>query len=218
METKRERYSVVKGRYAPKKEKKRRTSPLMTQIAVSVLLVCLGVAINSVHNRTTEKYKDMLSTSLTVGGDLGDVSKALETFSSNLKKISHDSEYVSPLDGYVTDSFGSRVNPVTQEESFHYGIDIAAAEGTTITAARSGQAVYCGDDEYYGNYIILKHAEDIFTVYGHCKEILIKEGDMIEVGDEIGTVGSSGQSTGNHLHFGIKISGEYVDPKEYIET
>ena len=217
METKRERYSVVKGKYRPKKEKHRKASPIVTQTAVSVLLVCLGVAISNIHNRTTEKYKDMLSASLTVGGDLGDVSEVLKTFSSNLKEITNDSEYVSPLEGYVTDSFGKRVNPVTQEESFHYGVDIAAAEGTPITAARDGQAVYCGDDEYYGNYIILKHGEDVFTVYGHCKEILIKEGDDIKSGDEIGTVGSSGQSTGNHLHFGIKIIGEYVDPKEYKE-
>lgn len=214
----RERYSVLKGKYTPKPKKKKSVSPIFTQIAVSLMLIAIGFGISAVKSSKTKPYADMLTSSLTVDGDLGDISEALETFSINLKKISKKTEYFAPLKGgTITDDFGQRINPVTQEESFHYGVDLAAPEGTPIMSATDGQAVYCGDDAYYGNYIIIKHGEDKYTVYGHCKEILIEEGQDIKAGDTIGTVGSSGQSTGNHLHFGIKLDGEYVDPKEYIK-
>lgn len=120
---------------------------------------------------------------------------------------------VLPVKGNISSKFGERINPITKVESFHTGIDIAAAEGTPIAAAYAGTVEQVGSSGAYGNYALISDGGGIETFYGHCEVINVKQGDKIQAGDVIAKVGSTGMSTGPHLHFEIRINGIYVNPQ-----
>lgn len=112
----------------------------------------------------------------------------------------------------VTSAFGYRINPVTDEAGFHAGIDLAAAHGSPIYAAFSGVVEETGYSDVRGNYIILSHGDDVQTVYCHCSEIIAEAGAVLNAGEVIARVGSTGQSTGAHLHFEVRIRGVRCNP------
>lgn len=113
---------------------------------------------------------------------------------------------------YVTSDFGFRTNPVTNEHEFHTAYDLAADQGTNILAVLDGTVVDCRLGNDLGNFITLDHGSGLTSLYAHCYELLVKVGDTVKKGDIIATVGSTGTSTGNHLHFGMKMNGVYFDP------
>ena len=117
-----------------------------------------------------------------------------------------------PLTGTVTSCFGSRDDPVNDEESFHHGLDIAAPAGTAIRAIASGKVIEVGFNAAYGNYVVVEHAGDLTSKYAHCQSILVKEGDRVKPSTKLATVGSTGVSTGNHLHLEMRLSGIFLDP------
>jgi murein DD-endopeptidase MepM/ murein hydrolase activator NlpD len=116
----------------------------------------------------------------------------------------------------LTSGFGIRVNPVTGHTAMHRGIDLAAPYGTEVYAARDGKVTECGIDAILGEYIIIAHEGDMQTVYGHLSKRLVRLNDHVESGMIIGRVGSSGQSTGPHLHFEVRNHGEARDPVTLI--
>ena len=99
----------------------------------------------------------------------------------------------------------------------HAGIDFSAETGTPVLAAADGTVTGAGFTAGYGNYVIIDHEEGCSTVYAHMEDILTEVGETVKKGDQIGTVGSTGRSTGPHLHFELRIDGEPVDPSEYWE-
>ena len=117
----------------------------------------------------------------------------------------------NPTRGTLTSRFGERWNRQ------HCGIDIGAPAGTPITAAEGGTVIY---SQYntggYGNLVKLSHGNGVETWYAHCSLLLVSEGDVVEQGEEIGLVGTTGNSTGNHLHFEVRVNGEPVDPLYYV--
>lgn len=117
----------------------------------------------------------------------------------------------------ITSYFGIRNDPFLNSEDFHSGIDIAAEKGSAISAAWPGKVFETGFDNIYGKYIIIEHSKEFFTKYCHLYEITVKEGDFVDVSEKIGEVGSTGRSTGNHLHFEVIIDGRNIDPKECFE-
>lgn len=123
---------------------------------------------------------------------------------------------LEPVEGRVTSTFGYRINPVTKKYSFHSGIDIAAAAGTPIKAAYSGNVEKVGTSVYYGNYVILNNGNGIKTFYGHCETVTVKQGETVSEGTAIAKVGSTGVSTGYHLHFEIHINNICVNPQWVI--
>ncbi len=112
----------------------------------------------------------------------------------------------------VTSRFGMRIDPFTHQLAFHSGIDLAAPWGTDVYAARGGEVAEVGRDFTYGNYIILDHSGGYQTVYGHLSSILVRLHERVTSGMIIGKVGSSGLSTGPHLHFEIRLRGRPEDP------
>lgn len=107
--------------------------------------------------------------------------------------------FIWPVDGRLTSRFGIR------GRRRHDGIDIAAAAGTPIRAAAAGRVLFAGNQSTgYGNLVILHHAQDMITVYAHCRQLLVVEGQRVQQGQTIATVGSTGRSTGPHLHFEIR--------------
>jgi len=126
-----------------------------------------------------------------------------------------------PANGRISSFFGYRkvkLNDGTIEAGIHKGIDIAVPLGTKIGAAMKGQVEFAGVQEGYGNVIILKHLGGLETVYGHCSKIEVKNGDIVNTGNEIGKAGSTGRSTGPHIHFEVRYNGTAVDPLKYLNN
>lgn len=116
----------------------------------------------------------------------------------------------------ISSPYGWRIHPVYKTRKFHNGIDIAACYGTDIVAALSGTVTKARWNDSYGYYVLIYHGDGMTTLYGHCSKLLVKEGDYVERGQRIALVGSTGVSTGNHLHFEIRIDGETRDPMDYL--
>lgn len=124
----------------------------------------------------------------------------------------------SPVSGLVTSRFGWRSHPVSGQNDFHTGVDIAAAQGTPILAALPGVVEQTGYSESYGNFVVLRHSDNLRTTYNHCSEILAREGEQLARGDRIALVGSTGISTGPHLHFEVEVKGLKADPLQALEV
>lgn len=128
-----------------------------------------------------------------------------------------DDKLYLPLKGTVTSPFGSRSDPINQSISDHNGMDIAAKTGTPILAAESGTVVKASESYYsYGKCVIIEHTPGFRTLYAHCSQLLVSEGDYVDAGDIIALVGSTGRATGPHLHFSVIIKGKYVDPSDFL--
>ena len=121
-----------------------------------------------------------------------------------------------PTPGEVSSVFGNRVHPLSGKETTHTGTDIAAPAGQTVIAAAPGTVVKTGSDDMNGKYVVIKHNDKITTVYAHLSEVCVKTGENTDDNTKIGEVGSTGVSTGPHLHFEVKINGESVNPENYI--
>lgn len=124
----------------------------------------------------------------------------------------------TPVAGRVTSCFGWREHPISRQADFHKGVDIAAAQGTPVRAALPGVVESVGYNESYGNYLVIRHSEQLRTTYNHCSEILAEEGEQLSRGDRIALVGSTGISTGPHLHFEIEVQGKKADPLLSLEV
>ena len=118
----------------------------------------------------------------------------------------------SPLQGRITSEFGLRNDPIHGQQRQHHGVDIAAPRGTPIGAAATGTVVFAGRKGGYGNTVIVEQADGKQTMYGHAEQLLVKVGERVEAGQNIATVGSTGRSTGPHLHFEVRENGQAINP------
>ena len=121
-----------------------------------------------------------------------------------------------PASDYITSGFGHRESPTAGASSNHQGIDIGASTGSSITAADGGTVITASYSSSAGNYVVISHGNGLSTVYMHCSKLLVSEGDTVSKGQTIAKVGSTGYSTGPHLHFGVRKNGSYVDPTDYV--
>ena len=117
------------------------------------------------------------------------------------------------INGKITSEFGSRIHPISNELTFHAGIDIAANMGTPIYAAFDGKVLLADYDKWNGNYMKIKHENGLMTVYCHCDSLNVKKGENIRAGEVIGYAGSTGSSTGPHLHFELRIDNVSFNPQ-----
>lgn len=131
---------------------------------------------------------------------------------SILSPVYLGSKIKPPVTGLITSGFCYRYHPITGNNDFHTGLDIAADEGTQILAALPGEVIETGYNDIYGNYIVLKHATNLRTSYSHCSEIIAKEGMSVRQGERIALVGHTGMATGSHLHFSVIVEDEFTDP------
>lgn len=117
-----------------------------------------------------------------------------------------------PVAGRITSPFGRRYHPILHHYSMHTGTDIAAPYGTTIHAAASGYVASCGYKGAYGNTVVIIHSRDVSTFYGHCSSFIVRAGTNVKKGQAIARVGSTGLSTGPHVHFEVQKNGVSVSP------
>ena len=143
---------------------------------------------------------------------------------AQIAKVPSESGYLWPLSGsynVLSSLFGPRLHPVTHKPGNHSGIDIPAPSGTPIYAAKSGVVIHAakGTGGYwsYGNYVIVSHSDGTSTLYAHMSRIGCKQGQTVKQGDVIGYVGTTGRSTGNHLHFEVRVGSTRKDPVNYFK-
>ena len=123
---------------------------------------------------------------------------------------------ITPTKGWLTSSFGYRTSPFTGNREFHKGIDIAGRKGTPVLSPSNGTVRFTGHRRALGNTIVLRHGYGIETVYGHLAEIAVKNGQKVKRGDAIATMGTTGRSTGPHLHYQVTVNRKAVNPRNYI--
>ena len=121
-----------------------------------------------------------------------------------------------PSSRTITSNYGYRVHPVTGAKKLHSGMDIGASYGAAVVAAASGTVIMSKYYGGYGNCIIIDHGGGVSTLYGHMSSLVAKTGQTVSAGETIGKVGSTGVSTGNHLHFEVRINGSTVNPANYV--
>ena len=123
---------------------------------------------------------------------------------------------ITPTKGWITSSFGYRSSPFTANREFHKGLDIAGREGTPILAPADGVVRFSGHKRHLGNAVKIKHGYGIETIYGHNQENLVKAGERVKRGQKIALMGTTGRSTGPHLHYQVEVNGKPVNPRNYI--
>ena len=116
----------------------------------------------------------------------------------------------------ISDEYGNRMHPTLGVEQFHNGLDMAAPGGSAILAAYDGDVVAAAYSSSMGNYIMIDHGSGLYTIYMHCSALYVSKGQSVTKGQNIAAVGSTGRSTGNHLHFGVRLNGNYVNPWNYL--
>ena len=117
----------------------------------------------------------------------------------------------------ISDNYGMRMHPTLGVEKMHNGIDLAAPSGSPILAAYNGTVVAADYNSTMGNYIMINHGGGLYTIYMHCSALYVSKGTDVTSGTKIGAVGSTGRSTGPHLHFGVRLNGNYVSPWNYLK-
>lgn len=125
---------------------------------------------------------------------------------------------VVPVDGAISSHYHYRTNPITGNYELHTGLDIAAEQGKDILAAMDGVVTASVYSDAVGNYIIIKHGDRVTTAYGHCSKLIAEKGDKVKKGDVIALVGSTGNSTGPHCHFEIRIDNVAINPEWVLDV
>jgi murein DD-endopeptidase MepM/ murein hydrolase activator NlpD len=124
--------------------------------------------------------------------------------------------FLMPVNGKITSGYGYRTHPVYGVKRMHTGVDIAAPHGTPIKAGGDGKIIHAARNGGYGKTVIIDHGNGRTTLYAHMSSYAVKVGDIVHQGDKVGEVGSTGVSTGNHLHFEVRVNGKHVDPMKQL--
>jgi murein DD-endopeptidase MepM/ murein hydrolase activator NlpD len=147
-------------------------------------------------------------------------SETTDQYEGYLNKIVYNVSYTPlglPFNGPITSKFGQRENPFGAENiETHKGMDIKGPIGGQVKATAKGTVEFAGQKNGFGNCIILKHGNGFSTLYGHLSKIFVTAGQQIEIGQQIGLIGSTGRSTGPHLHYEIQRNGQKIDPQSFL--
>lgn len=178
---------------------------LVTAIAVFVATVTLVLAVPAMI------ITSFLGISSISGGTISEGTPSIGNSSGTL---------TNPCPSYtkVTSEFENRINPITGKPELHGGIDLAAPEGTPIYATAGGVVTVSGWHNSYGNYVMLDHGNGMVTLYGHMRNQAVISTQSVIQGQCIGYVGSTGNSTGNHVHFEVRVNGKPENPRNYLQS
>ena len=140
-----------------------------------------------------------------------------ETRGGHFTGDGHDhSDWHSPVDGRMSSRYGMRYHPILRRRKLHTGQDTAARHGTPFRAARNGRVLWSGWKKAYGKTVIIDHGDGTQSLYGHASKLSVRSGQPVRAGEYIGNVGSTGYSTGPHLHFEVRKNGKPVNPSKYV--
>lgn len=164
--------------------------------------------------QTIEEYEQMIDDQNAL---IAELEKQIEAEKEKLRRYD-GGIFKFPLASYtrVSDDYGMRIHPTLGVEQFHNGVDLAAPKGTAIYAAYDGEVVAATYSSSMGNYVMINHGDGLYTIYMHASALYVSAGQEVARGDTIAAVGSTGRSTGPHLHFSVRKNGNYVSPWDYI--
>lgn len=175
---------------------------------------------SAVSERKEKQYFDNLNdTLMSLAKNIEDRESSLSELIDMLeeqKLISLATPSVMPLQGWVSSKFGYRISPFNKRRVFHEGLDIAAPYGSDVEAAGKGIVIYAGYKTGYGNLVTIDHGFGFVTRYAHNSKVVVKVGDRVEKGDTVAKIGSSGKSTGPHLHYEVLVNGVPVNPAKFL--
>ena len=163
------------------------------------------------HINTIKRYNGFKSNTI----QIGQVIKVPQKVRSSVaKKIIHRRIFIDPVNNArITSRYGHRRNPFNRyRRNFHAGIDIAGSVGKPIRASADGVVEFSGRNGGYGNTVIINHNNGYQTIYAHCADLTVEQGETIRKGQVIGAIGRTGTATGSHLHFAVKFKGRFINP------
>lgn len=167
-----------------------------------------------------EQMGDLLAYNAELQAELDNIFNSINSSSNNSgggnADISNGEGFLRPTGGPITDPFGPRINPVTGQPGMHNGVDFGDPSGTPIAATKSGVVTYSGWISGYGNTVIIDHGGGVTSLYGHAESLNVSVGQQVSRGETIALVGSTGQSTGPHLHFEIRFNNVPQNPMDYV--
>lgn len=221
------RYTYQTQRYNSEKKKKRR---VLKKLFLSII-VFVVVSITAKYNPTVNSaliyllsndisYEDIAFSEQRMHFSDEKADQAVTVFNLTDDTRNSDSTSISfrpPCMGEITSPFGKREPPLSDSSDFHNGIDIAGEEGDTVISISNGVVEKVGSDDKNGNYIVIKHNDKYTSGYAHLSKICVIEGEVVDNNTKIGEIGSSGMSTGAHLHLTLMEDGEYIDPCIFIK-
>jgi len=177
---------------------------------------------------TMDLYSPTVDQLTIIENDIDKISRQIKlenaSFSDVFEKLKDKQDMLNhtpsimPVNGYISRGVGMQTNPITGFYQMHNGLDIAAERGTPVRAPAMGRVISAGWENGMGNTIYIDHGYGLVTVYGHLSVIKVRKGDMVNRNDVIGLVGSTGNSTGPHLHYEIHKNGSIVDPRNYFAS
>lgn len=202
---------------AAKKEKLEAESVLLANARQSVEAK-KGTLEVATRNKQV-RIKEIQQSNVELEKQIDENNKEAKALTEIIKKRSVKTKYQGgsmlwPVAGHyqVSSPYGNRKHPILGKVKFHSGIDIPAPQGTSIQAANGGVVIFAGWQNGYGNFIVVDHGGGQATAYAHCSRLVAREGQKVEKGDVIAKVGTTGYSTGPHLHFEVRINGETINP------
>ena len=164
----------------------------------------------SERDQADAEYRDLLETS-------EQIENMIRWIEAGGQAVGHGSgSMMWPYRGPITSPFGWRTHPIFGDSRYHSGLDIGADYGDTVVAADDGVVVFAGWYGGYGNAVIIEHGNGVSTLYGHNSQLLVSEGQSVRKGQPICYIGTTGYSTGPHLHFEVRINGQETDPRAYL--
>ncbi|MBL8068473.1 MAG: peptidoglycan DD-metalloendopeptidase family protein [Armatimonadetes bacterium] len=184
-----------------------RTKQLAELESVRAEKKAMFASLKAEENDLEDRYDDMLKESQKLEAQIA----ALQAKASGSTPI-FSGKFILPVNGRFSSGFGYRVHPISGVRKMHTGQDIAAPSGTAIKAAGSGKVITAAYLNGYGNTVVIDHGGGVSTLYGHCSRLFVSVGQTVSQGQKIAAVGSTGYSTGPHLHFEVRINGKPVNP------
>lgn len=144
-----------------------------------------------------------------------EISSSINEMQLDINNLKAAYSFINPIEATVSSGFGSRESEYQNVTGYHTGVDLAAKKGTGIKASMEGIVTLVSNEGDYGKHVKIR-CNNVTTLYAHCSEIFVKEGQIVAQGQEIGAVGSTGNSTGPHLHFEIRVDDRFVDPLQIL--
>ena len=192
---------------------------MIQQDEIEARKAALAVDKEAVKNKKAEVDKDNKE----LAAQIDAMNKEANALTAKILALQSTRDYIggsmqwpAAASRYISSPFGNRLHPILKVYKLHTGIDIAAAMGTDILAANAGEVITAGWNNSYGYYIMIDHGGGIVTLYAHSSKLLVSKGDIVARGQVIAKVGSTGSSTGPHLHFEVRVNGVYKNPLNYV--
>ncbi len=174
--------------------------------------------INSKKHEVEKELSIILAQEKALDRELDKIIAQKQMEINNMRGVKYTGgKFIWPLPGYkrISSPFGYRVHPISRRRNFHNGVDVPAPRGVAILSAGSGEVVQSKYHYSYGNYVAVVHGDGYLTLYAHMSKRSVKVGDTVKAGQKLGEIGTTGSSTGNHLHFGVKKGNHWKNPFNY---